>query len=674
MSADHLMHYPFSALVGQDQLRLALLLAAIDPRLGGVLVCGEKGTAKSTAARALAALFPPISVIAGCPFHCHPEAPWLDCPHCSTTENRTVTEIPLPLVNLPLGATEDRVLGSLELERALREGRKTLQPGLLAEAHRGILYIDEVNLLSDHLVDILLDAAAMGVNSVQREGIGLSHPARFIMIGTMNPEEGELRPQLLDRFGLMVQVTGPREPQLRAEVVRRRLAFEESPAEFAARWRAEQTALAERISTARQLLGKVVLDDERLGLITRLCCELEVDGLRGDIVLYKTARALAAYHDRTIVTEADVHTAADFALLHRRVARRTTPPAIRQTKPDSEQTGSAPHQPQPANNGADRQRSQDGHEQSSAAQGNREENDKEQNVPPESSADSNPTQIFPVPAAARVRPIEFDTSTTPPLNHLHPQRGRRNQAATTRDGHYVRATLAESPTDIAVDATLRAAALRGAWVDGRLTIEPTDLRQKQRVGRTGSTILFVVDASGSMAARRRMEAVKGAVLGLLLDAQQQRDRVAVIAVRGALSQLLLPPTRSLDLAERVLQTLPTGGRTPLAHALSLAGEVIDRERRSEPDGSLLLVLLTDGKANVCLPETSGDPFQQALAAAAQLATRRLAAMVLDTDNGFVRIGRADELASALAAEYLLLDELSAESLVEQVRQRRDVLI
>src|SRR3954447_560123 len=278
-----MVDYPFAALVGQDLLKTALLLNAVNPGIGGVLVRGEKGTAKSTAARALAALLPPLRTVPGCPFNCDPEAPWAGCPHCGASAERQAAETAVPFVDLPLGATEDRVLGTLDFERALREGRRALQPGLLARAHRGILYIDEVNLLPDHLVDVLLDAAAAGVNTVQREGVSVSHPARFLLIGTMNPEEGDLRPQLLDRFGLVVEVTGPREPELRAEVVRRRLEFEADPQGFLARWEGEQRALRARLADARTRLGQVVFPEGLATLINRLCCELEVEGLRADL-------------------------------------------------------------------------------------------------------------------------------------------------------------------------------------------------------------------------------------------------------------------------------------------------------------------------------------------------------------------------------------------------------
>ncbi|MHB1559681.1 MAG: ATP-binding protein, partial [Isosphaeraceae bacterium] len=321
------MRYPFAALVGQEPLKTALLLIAIDPAIGGVLIRGEKGTAKSTAARALAALLPPLRLVPGCPFHCDPTAPALSCPHCGDTldRERPAIEGSVPFVELPLGATEDRVLGSLDLERALHEGRRAFQPGLLAAAHRGILYVDEVNLLPDHLVDVLLDAAAMGVNVVQREGVSISHPARFLLVGTMNPEEGELRPQLLDRFGLMVEVSGPRETSRRVEVVRRRIAFEADPAEFEERWREEQARLRATIVAARERLVDVVLGDELLVLICELCCELGVEGLRADIAMHRTACALAALAGRTAVTAEDVREAAELVLPHRRGRRPHEP-------------------------------------------------------------------------------------------------------------------------------------------------------------------------------------------------------------------------------------------------------------------------------------------------------------------------------------------------------------
>jgi len=632
------VEYPFTALVGQEPLKTALLLNAVYPAIGGVLVRGEKGTAKSTAARALRALLPPLRLVEGCPFHCDPDAPWPECPHCGAAgESRTV-EATVPFIHLPLGATEDRVLGTLDFERALREGRRAFQPGLLAAAHRGILYIDEVNLLPDHLVDVLLDAAALGVNTVEREGISATHPARFLLIGTMNREEGDLRPQLLDRFGLMVEVVGSRDPEVRAEVVRRRLAFESDPTAFAARWEGEQDLLRRRIAEARDRLPRAALDDALLAVISRLCCEFEVDGLRADIVMHKTARALAALDERTAATTEDVRGAAQLVLPHRQRRRPFEQPHL------------------------DRQRLDDSLARLQSPSERKGETAPPSESFPQDAENTEGERVFAPVAPQPVRRIEV----APPAGaSCSTPRGRRNPTPTHARGHYVRAVADEKATDLAVDATIRAAVLRGGQVDGRPVIEKGDLHRKERAGRTGTLILFVVDASGSMAARRRMELVKGAVLGLLQSAYEQRDEVGVIAFRGPLADVLLPPTRSVELADRTLRELPTGGRTPLAHALVTAGALL---RRARPEVPALLVLVSDGKANVPLPDTTGDPWQQTLAAARELAGEGLPALVLDADAGFVRMGRATELAQALGAECLPLDGLSAETLILKVRQ------
>ncbi len=312
------INYPFSALVGQDSMQLALLLNAVNPAIGGVLIQGQKGTAKSTAARALAALLPAIETRVGCPFNCPPQQPTAICPVCHSDTSAPVVPKLTPFVQLPVGASDDRVVGTLDIERALQAGQRQFEPGLLAQAHRGILYVDEVNLLADHIVDVLLDAAASGLNTVEREGISVSHPAHFILVGTMNPEEGELRPQLLDRFGLAVEVVGQTDPAIRAEVVRRRIAYEANPAQFVAQFTEQEQQLSQQIIQAKTLLPQVTLSDGLLDLISKICINSEVDGLRADITLYKTAQTLAAWKDRHIVTVDDIRHSAEFVLLHRR--------------------------------------------------------------------------------------------------------------------------------------------------------------------------------------------------------------------------------------------------------------------------------------------------------------------------------------------------------------------
>lgn len=313
--------YPFTAIVGQDSLKEALMLNVVNPGIGGVLVRGEKGTAKSTAVRALAAVLPELTVVAGCPCGCDPDDANHLCPTCREILDAG-TALPvqrrrITVTELPVGASEDRVVGSLDMEAALRDGRRRFEHGLLAAAHRGILYVDEVNLLDDHLVDVLLDAAAMGWNTVEREGLSWSHPSRFTLVGTMNPEEGELRPQLLDRFGLCVEVRGMADAEHRMEVVRRRMDFENDPEAFRTRWQAEEEALAARMVNARRALPQVTPDEATLRAVVERAIAAQVDGHRADIVMLKTARTLAALDGRTTTSVEDVQKAAQLTLPHR---------------------------------------------------------------------------------------------------------------------------------------------------------------------------------------------------------------------------------------------------------------------------------------------------------------------------------------------------------------------
>lgn len=692
------MNFPFSAIVGQEQLRKALMLCAVDPGIGGVLIRGDKGTAKSTAARALAEVLPPIALVPGCAFNCTPEAPCEFCDVCSAAAGAGAVApapalepilTPVPFVTLPLGATEDRVLGSLDLTRALQGGHKAFQPGLLAAAHRGLLYIDEVNLLADHLVDVLLDVAAMGVNRVQREGLSVTHPARFTLVGTMNLEEGDLRPQLLDRFGLMVEVTAPREKAVRAEVVRRRIGFEADPAAYVASWRAQQQALQQQLATAQQLLPTVRLDDALLDLISHLCCELEVASLRADIVMYKTARAIAALDARAQVMPQDIRGAAELVLPHRRRRKPFEQPGLDQDKLDelmrqAKGEPAPPQQPAPGANGAGGEAPQDeaprdGQQHDGEQQSQAQHNEPQHNEPQHSELphdeESQPgsgeqqEQVFAAAAGGATARIAVEAQDASGAA------GRRSVAAQASRGHVLRAVPNEQPTSIAIGATLRSAALRGADGTGKVQVTRADLHQQVRAGTSANLILFVVDASGSMAAQRRMEALKGAVLNLLTDAYQQRDEVAVVAFRGQRAELLLAPTRSVDLAEQGLRELPTGGRTPLPHALQLALDTLQRAASNggsnggnNSSNPPLLVLLTDGKGNVPLAD-GGDPWREALALAELLAERRVPALVIDTENGYLRLGRAAQLATALGAECLTLEQLSADSLALTVRAR-----
>ncbi|MFN0069990.1 MAG: VWA domain-containing protein, partial [Chloroflexota bacterium] len=564
--------FPFSAIVGQEHMKRALILNAINPSIGGVLIRGEKGTAKSTAARSLARLLPSIVTIPGCAYACEVGATLGQCVQCTADEPPDEpVERAAPLVTLPLGATEDRVLGTLDLERAIQEGKRSFEPGLLAAAHRGILYIDEVNLLSDHLVDVLLDTAAMGVNVVEREGISVQHPARFMLVGTMNPEEGELRPQLLDRFGLAVEVGGMPDPAERAQIVRRRIAFEADPVAFARTWQAAEDLERERIQAATTFLPSVRLSERMLDLITRLCSDLQVDGLRADIVIYKTALTLAAYDHRPDVTDEDVRQAAELALPHR---RRRGP--FQQPHLDPQELDDAFDRARESSNAAD-----DSHG---------DEATEEHGDGPDEVFAIGPTPPLTLPSAPRLSGELAGRRVESAVLEQHGQISR------------VKPLHQTTSRSLALGATLRAAApyQLGRVTDGSLALQirRQDVHVNERSGPTGSLVLFVVDSSGSMAAGRRMERVKGAVMGLLTDAYQKRDQVGIIAFRGARAELLLAPTSSVDRAERCLSALPTGGRTPLADGLRLALDTLAHSASLTP----FLILITDGRPNIALQE------------------------------------------------------------------------
>ncbi len=601
--------YPFSAIVGHDRLRLALVLCAVRPEIGGVLIRGEKGTAKSTAVRALAAVLADVD-----------------------PGSR--------LVELPIGATEDRVVGSLDLQKVLRDGEHAFSPGLLSRAHGGVLYVDEVNLLHDHLVDIMLDAAAMGRVHIERDGVSHSHEARFVLIGTMNPEEGELRPQLLDRFGLTVDVHASREVPVRSEVIRQRLAYEADPIRFAARYAEQDRDLAVRIAAARARVPEVALPDTELNRIAALCAAFDVDGMRADLVLARTAVAHAAWRGADAVGEEDIRVAAELALPHRRRRDPFDDPGIDPAQLDDAMAAAGDHSPEPEPDPPGGGQSVDGNTGQPVPQRN-------------SSSTTRPAA--PPAATFRTRAL-----TVPGLGDGAP--GRRSRAR-NRAGAAVTATEdPQSGHGLHLFATVLAAAGR---IDarGRLRPEADDIRRAVRVGREGNLVIFVVDASGSMAARDRMAAVSGAALSLLRDAYQRRDKVAVITFRGDGARVLLPPTTSAHIASRRLTRFDTGGTTPLAEGLLAARDVVVRERVRDRARRPLVVVLTDGRA------TGGpDPLGRSRSAAARLLAEGAAAVVVDCETSYVRLGLAGELATQLDAPLLQLDQLRADYLAQAVRR------
>ncbi|WP_205877392.1 magnesium chelatase subunit D family protein [Mycobacterium camsae] len=609
--------YPFSAIVGHDQLRLALLLCAVRPEIGGALIRGEKGTAKSTAVRGLAGLLSAATDAEGG-----------------------------GLVEMPLGATEDRVVGSLDLQRVLRDGEHAFSPGLLARAHGGVLYVDEVNLLHDHLVDILLDAAAMGRVHVERDGISHTHEARFVLIGTMNPEEGELRPQLLDRFGLTVDVQASRDVDVRVEVIRQRMAYEADPDGFALSYADADAELARRIAGARAIVDDVVLPDNELRRIAALCAAFDVDGMRADLVLARTAAAHAAWRGALTVAEQDIRVAAELALPHRRRRDPFDDHGIERDQLDEalaragEQAQSEPEpdpDPDPPGGGASTEYTAP------------ERNSNGTTAPPSPKPSAPPSKVF------RTRAL-----TVPGVGEGAP--GRRSRARNSAGS----VVAAADPTDPAAHglhlfATLLSAAA-GADRAGPLRLQSGHLRRAVREGREGNLVIFVVDASGSMAARDRMAAVSGAAMSLLRDAYQRRDKVAVITFRQAEARILLPPTSSAHIAGRRLARFDTGGRTPLAEGLLAARGLVIRERVRDRARRPLVVVLTDGRA------TAGpDPLGRSRIAASMLVAEGAAAVVVDCETSYVRLGLAAQLARQLGAPAIRLEQLHADHLTRAVR-------
>jgi magnesium chelatase subunit D len=610
--------YPFTAIVGQEMAKTALLLNLVCPAIGGVLLAGEKGTAKSTLARSLGQLMPGLKV-----------------------------------VTLPLNATEDRVVGTLHLEEAVKHGRRVFEPGILAVAHGHVLYVDEVNLLSESLANVILDAAASGVNVVEREGISHSHPARFVLIGSMNPEEGHLRPQLLDRFGLVVPVSGTRDLEERVQVIKRRMIFERDPSAFIERHRDQEGMLRARIERARERLSDVTIADTLLAMVANRCLGAFAAGHRADLVIAQAARALAALRDRDRVTPDDIEAVAPMALIHRQRM-----PAVFAGAGDAER-------PEPASG------------TQPPEQGEEKARDVETLAPDlldriEPWHDAQMTWqaedlIFEIG-----EPFEVNAVLTLGTDRRTRRRGsgRRSKTRTmARTGRYVRYRLPrDKATDIALDATLRAAApyqqVRSA-PGLAIAIHSSDIRQKVREKRVGNTILFLVDASGSMGAQRRMVAVKGAVLSLLQDAYQKRDTVGMMAFRDQNATLLLPPTRSIDLAHKLLRDLPVGGRTPLAAGIVRAVELVQALRVKDRDILPVLVLVSDGRANVALH--SADPLDDARQAARWAGQQGIPSLVIDTEVGIVRLGLSETVSRALGAPCLKLENLRASNIASTVR-------
>jgi len=600
--------YPFTALVDQKPMKRALVAGAVNPTIGGVLLRGERGTGKSTAVRGLAEVLAPMTVVADCRFRCAPDDPERMCWECQERreagEELPTAERSMSVVDLPLNASEDRVVGTIDLEEAVQEGRRAFEPGILAAANRNILYVDEVNLLDDHIVDVLLDAAAMGENVVEREGVSVRHPAAFILVGTMNPEEGDLRPQLLDRFGLVVDVEGVSEVDDRVEISQRRAAFDADPAGFRAAYADDQAALRERIAAARDRLDDVTVPESVLSDVSLEAVKKRAKGVRAEIAVDRIARAVAAFEGETEVTPAHAGEAQYFAFPHRveGVPEMNFGEGVLRSEQDDE---------------------------------NQEEDDdsEEQDVDDDSEADGSGAGM-PIAREDQSYPVDRTAIDPPKDRAMRDRLGRRTPSKVdVTSGRYVRAREQEEVDDVALDATIRAAAphqrRRGGDGTTDLLIEPRDLKQRIRERSAETLLVFVVDASGSVMSGRQMLETKRGLLSLLEDAYRTRDRVAVVVFRGEGAFTLAEPTRNVADVRNRVSSLHVGGNTPLAHGLVEAYRLVQRERRRDDKLYPLTVVFSDGQANVEYRE-DGDGREDALEAAALFAEKDIPAVWVDT--------------------------------------------
>ena len=604
-------NYPFSAIFGQEKLKKALLLNLINPKIGGVLITGQKGTAKSTAVRALGEL----------------------------THRKVIT--------LPLSVTEDRLIGSVDLEQTMKTGRAVFQPGILTEADGQILYVDEVNLLQDHLTDIVLTAHASRENRVEREGISAISDCSFLLVGTMNPEEGQLRQHFLDQFGLCVVVGSENKPEQRLAIVKARMAFEEDPKAFAELYALQEAQLCKRIEAAAERLTAITATESNRLYIVSKCLEAEVQGHRADLTLEETAKAMAAWNGHTEITKEDIDEAAPYVLLHRR--RNTEQP------PEEEQE----------------QQEQEPQEQ----------NDPNDAPPPDQKDSEGPPPKNPPKGRGKDQNFAMGTSfKVADFGHsasrqTHKGFGKRTTAKSAgKMGRYVYSVQQNLTGDLALDATIRAAAPYQVSRDKNglaIAIREADIREKVRQRKYANLLVFVVDASGSMGASKRMTETKGAILSLLKDAYVKRDKVCLIAFRGNEAQVLLPPTRSVDRGVRLLETMAVGGRTPLNHGIAKGLQVIQSELKKNPGVLPYMVMITDGKGNVSIDQTL-KPKQELMEISEKLrAFPYINTMVLDIERkGAMSFGIAREMAQRMGASYQKIETLNAGAIISAIERVR----
>ena len=621
------MIFPFTAIVGQEKMKKALILNAINPKIGGVLLSGDKGTGKSTMVRALADVLPEIEV-SDCIFNCSLDMMCDECKAKAVNGKLKIVKKKMRVVDLPISATEDRVVGSIDVEKVLKDGIKAFQPGILAEANNNVLYIDEVNLLDDHIVDTLLDVAASGWNVVEREGVSLRHPSRFILVGSMNPEEGELRPQILDRFGMVVNVKAIKDADLRAEIIRRVEMFSEDPINFLNKFKSKQEKLKNRIKMAREILKEVSISNEVLKAVAKLCSEMGIETHRADIITVRAAKALAAFNGRKEVTIEDVMEVAELTLPHRLKSKPFEEPKLDFDKIESMLRN--------YDLGGDT---------------NSNDNNRDQNKDLDKSFSSFSRRIEKKYDTANINLPNFDLKTK--KNAL---KGKRVKTISDR-GKYVDFRM--NGEEIAINATIRAALCRGVKRPSK-----EDYRYKLCLGRSASSIVLLVDASSSMAALKRVELAKGVLLRLLQDAYVKKDRVSLIMFKNKAAELIVPPTSSPQFAMKKLEDIKIGGKTPLAEGLIKAYNVLKTEIRK--NRIPILVLVTDGRANV---SRGGNIKEEIYKISEKIAQSGILTIVFDADD-YVSLGYSREISEITNGLYFRLKDLNSENVFNIVNKIR----